>query len=114
MHEAVSIAAAHPAPTSAPTRERVYSRRKPEDTLLYKAVETYLPEFLAFARERSGRELPKYVVQAFEHYLDCGRLDRGFTRLKCGRCSHEFAVGFSCRDRGICPSCGQRRMKHAS
>jgi hypothetical protein len=89
---------------------RVYARRKPEDTLLYQAVETYLDEFVAFARERHGHPLPRYVRQAFERYLDCGRLDCGFARVQCTGCRHEFAVAFSCKDRSLCPSCGQRRM----
>lgn len=89
---------------------RVYARHKPEDTVLYQAVATYLDEFVAFARERHGHPLPKYVRQAFERYLACGRLDHGFARVQCTGCRHEFAVAFSCKDRGLCPSCGQRRM----
>jgi hypothetical protein len=73
-------------------------------------VDTHLPEFVRFARERNGHELPLYVVQAFRKYLDCGRLDRGFARVACPSCRDEFVVGLSCKDRGICPSCMQRRM----
>jgi hypothetical protein len=89
---------------------RVYARHRPEDTLLYQAVATYFDDFVAFARERHGHPLPKYVRQAFERYLACGRLDHGFARVQCIGCRHEFAVAFSCKDRGLCPSCGQRRM----
>jgi hypothetical protein len=100
----VSIAA------SAIASGRAYARHKPEDTLLYQAVATYFDDFVAFARERHGHALPKYVRQAFERYLACGRLDHGFARVQCAHCRHEFAVAFSCKDRGLCPSCGQRRM----
>jgi hypothetical protein len=73
-------------------------------------VDAYLSDFVRFARERNGHELPPYVVRAFERYLDCGRLDRGFSRVKCPSCRDEFVVGLSCKDRSLCPSCMQRRM----
>ena len=34
----------------------------------------------------------------------------GFLRVKCDACRHEKLVGFSCKRRGFCPSCGARRM----
>jgi hypothetical protein len=93
-----------------PATGRTYRRRTPEDTLLYKAIEAHLPAFRTFARERNGHELPVYVSQAFERYLDCGRLDRAFSRVTCPSCRAEFVVGLSCKDRSLCPSCMQRRM----
>jgi hypothetical protein len=87
-----------------------YERRRPEDTVLFDAVSVHLAEFLAFARERSGAALPKYVVREFERYLACGDLSRGVVRVYCERCRHSFVVGFSCKTRGVCPSCCSRRM----
>ena len=46
----------------------------------------------------------------FTDYLDCGILARGFARVRCGDCGNELLVGFSCKRRGICPSCNARRM----
>ena len=40
------------------------------------------------------------VVYAF---LDCGDLNRGFARVVCEACEHEYLVAFSCSRRGICP-----------
>ena len=37
-------------------------------------------------------------------------LAHGFLRLRCGSCNEEKLVGFSCKGRGFCPSCGARRM----
>ena len=46
----------------------------------------------------------------FDAFLECGILAHGFLRLRCGECGHEKLVAFSCKRRGICPSCGARRM----
>jgi Transposase zinc-binding domain len=43
-------------------------------------------------------------------FLECGILAHGFLRLRCAECAHEKLVAFSCKRRGICPSCGARRM----
>ena len=42
-------------------------------------------------------------------YLDCGDWSSGFARVRCGRCAEEFLVAFSCKERGLCPSCGAKR-----
>ena len=43
-------------------------------------------------------------------YLDCGLLCKGAVRVHCAACDHSLVVALSCRGRGICPSCGGRRM----
>jgi hypothetical protein len=42
-------------------------------------------------------------------YLDCGRFEAGFGRARCPACHAEFLVATSCKERGICPSCGAKR-----
>jgi hypothetical protein len=42
-------------------------------------------------------------------YLDCGIFERGFARLRCPDCAAEFLLAFSCKGRGLCPSCGAKR-----
>jgi hypothetical protein len=34
----------------------------------------------------------------------------GFARARCGDCGHDYFVAFSCKGRGVCPSCTTRRM----
>lgn len=34
----------------------------------------------------------------------------GFARARCGDCGHDFLIAFSCKGRGVCPSCTTRRM----
>ena len=43
-------------------------------------------------------------------YLDCGILDHGFARIRCPECKKELLLAFSCKGRGLCPSCGAKRV----
>ena len=64
--------------------------------------------------ESLGRTLPAYVRAEFEDFLDCGRLEQGFLRVKCNSCRFERLVAFSRKRRGFCPSCGTRRMANSA
>ncbi len=88
----------------------VYARHCPERTLLYPLVKEYFPALKAHLAAQ-GRALPGYVEQEFEDYLKCGRLEQGFLRVRCETCHAEHLVAFS---RGICPSCGARRMAESA
>jgi len=49
------------------------------------------------------------AAAAITAFLNCGDLHAGFTRLHCPDCDHEFLSPFSCKQRGLCASCHQRR-----
>ena len=83
----------------------IHERHRPEETPLYRIVETCYPKFLA-RLEAEGASRPHFVQQEFDHYLKCGLLEHGFLRVKCDACHHEHLVAFSCKRRGFCPSCG--------
>jgi len=53
---------------------------------------------------------PVYVEHTFRKYLECGIFAHGFARARCDACGHDFFVAFSCKGRGVCPSCNTRRM----
>jgi hypothetical protein len=99
-----------------PSQPKCYNPRHPERTLLYQTVaehyETWLD--LASAGQFSGQgdhHSPKpYVRKTFEKYLECGIFAHGFARARCDDCGHDFLVAFSCKGRGVCPSCTTRRM----
>jgi hypothetical protein len=38
----------------------------------------------------------------------------GFARARCAVCGYNFLIAFSCKGRGICPSCNTRRMVETS
>lgn len=86
-----------------------YYRRKPEDSLLYKVVSKNMNSVFR-ELESKNKFIPSYIKSEFESFLDCGILAKGFLRLKCTDCTNEKLVAFSCKKRGICSSCGTRRM----
>ena len=77
-----------------------YERHKPEQTLLYRIVEKYYPQFLTHMRQQD-KGLPKYVRSEFEAYLKCGSLEYGFLRVRCEDFHCEHLVAFSCKRRGF-------------
>ncbi len=90
----------------------VKERHRPERTTLYQIVQQHLETYLALAEEADwdGWQVPVYVEKAFRRYLECGILAYGFARARCGECGHDVLVAFSCKGRGLCPSCNARRM----
>ena len=79
--------------SSAPQRQPQYTRRVPEETVLYGVVSDQLTTFLAHA-ERSGRSVPAFVERELSRYLECGILAYGFLRVRCSQCSHDRLVAF--------------------
>ncbi|WP_233262306.1 transposase [Vitiosangium sp. GDMCC 1.1324] len=90
------------------TGGHAYRRRPPEKTLLYRAVQENLASLRDEAAEL-GRGLPRHVDRDFARYLECGVLAHGFARVWCGTCKDDLLVAFSCKGRGVCPSCNARR-----
>jgi hypothetical protein len=92
-----------------------YRPRRPAETVLYRIVARHVQAFLARADRDPGRSsLPGFVRRELLALLDCGILARGFLRVRCPTCRDELLVGFSCKGRGFCPSCGGRRMADAA
>ncbi len=90
----------------------VYRRREPTATPLYPIVQHHLETFLADAAEADPHcaGVPGWVEDDFRAYLRCGILAHGFARIRCDACAAERLVAFSCKGRGVCPSCNARRM----
>lgn len=91
---------------------RPYRPRKPADTVLYRVVQANFETFLALCRENVWEydPMPGFAEEAFRRYLKCGILAHGFARARCSECGHDFLIAFSCKGRGVCPSCNTRRM----
>jgi hypothetical protein len=89
-----------------------YQRRAPERTVLHELVARHAQSLLAELRDADpdGGGLPRYVERELAAYLRCGVLAHGFTRVRCQTCHDEIVVAFSCKRRGLCPSCTSRRM----
>ena len=48
--------------------------------------------------ENSARtDLPQFVKDEFDAFLECGILTHGFLRLRCCDCGHDYLLAFSCK-----------------
>jgi len=83
--------------------------RRTTTDLLQRIAREELPA-LVEAAEASGRNLPRYLERAVGRFLTCGDPREGFAWLVCEPCDHHRLVPFSCKTRGLCASCGGRRM----
>ena len=101
---------AKPAVPCAAPRSSIYHRREPERTLLYRTVQTHLATWLARQDDGTGETAPAATEREFRRYLECGILAHGFARARCADCGHDFLIAYSCKGRGVCPSCTTRRM----
>ena len=106
--------------TASPTRPKVrphvgtassrrYERRRPEKTPLYKIVSEHLEGWLE-NRAIAEHPVSAHVERELRSYLTCGILCFEFGRARCTSCGQGFVVAFSCKGRGVCPSCNGRRM----
>jgi hypothetical protein len=100
------------ASTACPETPALYRPRRPERTLIHRLVREHLETFLALAHQGQAEiePVPHYVEIVFRKYLECGVPSYGVARARCNACGYDFFVAFSCRTRGICPSCNTRRM----
>lgn len=89
-----------------------YRARQPEKTALYRLLEEHLESYLGTYEERftdSSGPLRAHARRALNLYLECGRLQNGFARIRCGDCGAERLLAFSCQTRNLCPSCQGKR-----
>ena len=106
----------HTATAQSHGKPKLYNPRHPERSLLYETIAEHFETWLDMASAgqfdgQGDRHTPKpYVRQAFRRYLECGIFVHGFARARCDDCGHDYFVAFSCKGRGVCPSCNTRRM----
>ena len=89
-----------------------YRRRTPEQTQLYRIVyhgRDELPRVWEERFQETYGVLRDEVLTTFDEYLNCGLLAHGAARVYCDTCKHSLLVAFSCKKRGLCPSCGAKR-----
>ena len=110
-HGASGVHTAARAPDAVPLH---YARHRPEQTTLYRLVQQHAASFIAHTEAATGSQLPRFIKDEFDAFLECGILAHGFLRLRCGECGHDRLLAFSCKRRGFCPSCGARRMSQTA
>ena len=105
-----------PGSVPAPCRARgtpTYLPRRPQGSPLYRVLADH---FEALERAHEERFEPTHdpvraaARRAVGRFLDCGLLEHGFARVRCGACRAEFLVAFRCKGRHFCPSCHTRRL----
>ena len=88
-------------------------RHRPEQTTLYRLVQQHAATFFAQAEDAAGADLPQFIKDEFDAFLECGILAHGFLRLRCSEFGYDTLLAFSCKRRGS-PSCGARRMSQTA
>ena len=80
----------------------LYRARHPRQSPLWQCAHRH---FAAFAQiypqdyQRHFGPLRPVISQVVHKFLDCGNLDRGFARVRCDHCRHEYLLAFSCKTR---------------
>ena len=85
--------------------QRVYRPRRPEKTVLYEVAKRHYTTW-----HKQHEMVPYHVSNAFQKYLGCGILAKGFACAHCEGCHKDLLIPFSCKRRGLCPSCNTRAM----
>jgi hypothetical protein len=91
--------------------DAVYRPRHPELTTLHRLLAEHFESYLLCHPDRFepiDGPLRPHVQRAVEQYLECGRLQSGFARIRC-ECGEERLLAFSCQTRSLCPSCQAKR-----
>lgn len=83
----------------------VYQPRNPRASPLYRCVCEHYDEL-----EASGSIHRQVEHCVLDRFIDCGDLHKGFARIYCDDCGHDYLLAFSCKTRYFCPSCHQKRM----
>ena len=66
------------APDGAPLH---YERHRPEQTTLYRLVQQQAASFIVHTEASTGGELPRFIKDEFDAFLECGIPAHGFLRL---------------------------------
>jgi uncharacterized protein (DUF983 family) len=77
-------------------------------------VQQHAVSFIAHTEAGTGAELPRFIKDELDAFLECSILAHGFLRLRCGECGHDKLLAFSYKRRGFCSSCGARRMSQTA
>ena len=100
-------------PRRTATPAGIYQPRRPQSSPLYRLIDDHFQEFTTVYDERFSRRWGYWrpvVSEVVEKFLACGILKHGFARVRCGSCTHEFLLAFSCKCRYFCPSCHAKRL----
>jgi hypothetical protein len=90
---------------------RPFRSRKPKSSPLWKCFHSHFERFMAaYPRDYQSRYgvLRGVIPEVVDKFMQCGDFAKGFARVRCDECSHEYLLAFSCKGRWFCPSCHQK------
>jgi len=90
-----------------------YKPRNPKASALYQCVQAHFVNFEAAYPTRYQEQYGFFrpvISRVVEKFLTCGDPTKGFARVRCDTCRHEYLLAFSCKGRYFCPSCHQKRV----
>lgn len=89
-----------------------YRPQRTPETTFYQIVDSHYDEFERVYPRRYREDFGYWrpvIDDVVDKFLRCGDPEHGFARVRCPDCEHERFVAFSCKQRGFCPSCHQKR-----
>ena len=98
---------------------RLFRSRKPnsfkqKSSPLWKCFHAHFDHFTAaYPRDYQSRYgvLRGVIPEVVDKFMQCGDFAKGFARVRCDECSHEYLLAFSCKGRWFCPSCHQKKVQ---
>ena len=93
---------------------QLYRASNPRKSPLWQCAHRHFAEFVEIYphdyQPRLGPLRP-VIPQVVHKFLDCGNPERGFARVRCDHCRHEYLLAFSCKSRWFCPACHQKNVQ---
>lgn len=87
---------------------KLYKPRNPKKTGLWQCIDKHFSEFIADYEKNYQKKYGYFrpiIEEVVKKYIECGDIKKGFARVRCPECAHEYLLSFSCRGRWFCPSC---------
>ena len=75
--------------------DQVYRPRRPKASPLWQCLQEHFDRFLDAYEERYQSRfgfLRPIIPEVVNKFLDCGDLERGFARVRCDDCKHEYLL----------------------
>ena len=93
---------------------QTYRARNPKKSPLWQCAHRHYHQFEEVYPERYQRRygiLRPIIPEVVHKFLECGDLARGFARIRCDHCQHEYLLAFSCKSRWFFPSCHRKNVQ---
>lgn len=96
-----------------PGRPKVHVVRDATASPLWQVVHEFFPKLVDYVG-RHDQYVPAFVERELEAFLACGRIDHGFSHIRCRSCDARQLVPLTCKSRALCPVCCGRRMNQTA